>query len=142
MKNIKRKKGFTLIELIIVIAIIGIVAAIAVPKFGDIQKRAKVQADFASAKVIADSAVTEYAHGNITSLPTTMAVVSLTAGNPGASLQTVPDVQGKYVGITSPVFRVKVDLEGVVTVDIKGTETVPLQIYPTPPPIAPTTPTT
>ena len=55
MKNVKKNKGFTLIELIIVIAVIGIVAAIAVPKFGNIQQDAKIKADIASAKVIADA---------------------------------------------------------------------------------------
>jgi type IV pilus assembly protein PilA len=135
MKNFTKKKGFTLIELIIVIAVIGIVAAIAVPKFGNIQKNAKVQADFASAKVIADSAVTEYAHGNITALPTTMEKVSLTAGTPGASLQTIPDVKGKYDKITSPVFCVDVTEEGTVTVYVKGKdEEATLQIYPPLPP--------
>jgi type IV pilus assembly protein PilA len=135
MRNIKKKKGFTLIELIIVIAIIGIVAAIAVPKFGDIQKDAKVKADIASAKVIADAAATGYAQEKITSLPVTMAAVSLAAGTPGAALQSVPDVQGKYDDITSPVFCVNVTEEGIVTVYVKGTaEETPLQIYPQLPP--------
>jgi type IV pilus assembly protein PilA len=130
MKNIKKKKGFTLIELIIVIAIIGILTAIGVPKFGNIQKDAKIKADIASAKVIADAASTEYVQDNITQLPTEMAAVSLVAGTPGGSLQLVPKVQAKYDGITLPVFRVKVTADGAVTVDIKGTDEKILQIYP------------
>ena len=145
MMIIIKKKGFTLIELIIVIAVIGIVAAIAVPKFVNIQKNAKVQADFASAKVIADSAVTEYAHGNIKLLPTSMEEVSLKAGTPGASLQTIPNVKGQYADITSPVFCVDVTEDGVVTVYVKGSDKKTLQIYPSlplPPTPTPTPPPT
>ena len=54
---IKKKKAFTLIELIIVIAIIGVLGAITVPKFGNIQLDSKRKADFANAKVIADATV-------------------------------------------------------------------------------------
>ncbi|GKX64839.1 prepilin-type N-terminal cleavage/methylation domain-containing protein [Inconstantimicrobium mannanitabidum] len=52
LKTKRKRKGFTLIELIIVIAIIAILVAVAIPKFSEIRKNANASADLATAKTI------------------------------------------------------------------------------------------
>jgi len=51
----KMNKGFTLIELIIVIAILGIIALIAVPNLAGIRQRSQVSADIRTAEQIGKS---------------------------------------------------------------------------------------
>ncbi|GHT93446.1 fimbrial protein [Betaproteobacteria bacterium] len=84
MKQIQQ--GFTLIELMIVVAIIGILAAIALPAYQDYTARAQ----FSEAMVLASGgkvAVTEY-YANNGTWPT---------NNSMAGMDASSDIKGKYV---------------------------------------------
>ncbi|HEZ7264633.1 TPA: pilin [Neisseria meningitidis] len=96
------QKGFTLIELMIVIAIVGILAAVALPAYQDYTARAQVS----EAILLAEgqkSAVTEYYlnHGE------------WPANNSSAGVATSSEIKGKYV----QSVEVK---NGVVTAEMKS----------------------
>jgi len=58
--RLQNKKGFTLIELIVVIAIIGILALIAIPRLAGLQENANKKAVLANLKML-DNAIETYA---------------------------------------------------------------------------------
>jgi prepilin-type N-terminal cleavage/methylation domain-containing protein len=56
INRLKNKKGFTLIELIVVLAVLGIIALIAIPRFLTVQETAKEDSDVSSGAMISKAA--------------------------------------------------------------------------------------
>lgn len=102
----KAQAGFTLIELMIVVAIVGILAAIALPAYQDYTKRAHVTEGLSLAAA-AKTAVAEY-HASENAFP---------GNNPDAGLPTKTDITGNAVtsveviagGVIEVIYNAKVD---------------------------------
>ena len=97
------QKGFTLIELMIVVAIIGILAAVALPAYQDYTARAQVSEAFSLASG-QKGAVAEY-YSNQGVMPTT---------NASAGIPTNTDITGKYVK------QVDIGTSGIITATMQA----------------------
>jgi len=101
----KKQQGFTLIELMIVVAIIGILAAIAIPAYQDYTIRAQVSEGLS----LASGAKTAIAE-------TYQDAGAWPATNTAAGLEAAANIDGNYVS------GVQVAAGGIVTVTYNGPE--------------------
>lgn len=99
------QKGFTLIELMIVIAIIGILAVIALPAYQDYTARAQVSEAITLMEGQKSAVVEYYADKGV--WPT---------NNTEAGIATNTSIQGKYVA------QVDVGTDGVITAKMKDAD--------------------
>ena len=122
MKKIKNTKGFTLMEMLIVVAIIAILIAIAIPTFTAQLEKAREAADIANIRSAYSEAMVAYLEGNGTDA-VTKPTAKMTQTKKEWQYVEWPDYLGK-TEIPEPTkgdtVTVTVATDGTVSCKVKG----------------------
>lgn len=128
-KIIKRNKGFSLIELLIVIAIIGVISVIAFSMFTGVIRNSRKKADDRQAALIEKAVLTYMLESNDTELQ------YMSFGSPPIALK----IKGKDEATHTPSADLIYALQHTI---ISTKDGKPMEIYPILNPISGTTPST
>ena len=125
----RNQKGFTLVELIIVIAILGILMTLAIPRFRGFTNKAKVASDREYAQLIANSILILEAEEKITRSSSTGDIVvtipKVKTGNITITGGTPADVTSLLEGLVAEkelkiAEVLKISIDGDDLIEIKG----------------------
>jgi type IV pilus assembly protein PilA len=111
INKLKNRKGFTLIELIVVLAVLAVIMAIAVPRFLGVQNNAEVQADESSLEMVRKAAELYFAQN-----PDEDTVSGSALDVEDFEFQST---SGDFDGNGLDDIEATIDADGDVTVDIK-----------------------
>ena len=113
VKKLNNRKGFTLVELIVVIAILGILSAIAVPKYNASRSSAEKTAHNANVRTLESAANMYIAENGATAMDTSATKTALTS-----YVQTWPKTPYAYDGVAKGVeYTVTIAADGTIDVE-------------------------
>lgn len=120
MRKIKNSKGFTLMEMLIVVAIIAILVAIAIPTFTSSLEKAREAADLANIRSAYAEAMVKYLDGSLTTEGVTSEKLTQTkeGWETSTSVPSYLTNVGSMKVIKNKAVKVTVNDEGVASFEL------------------------